>query len=63
MEMLNGSKKLSSDLISPLAQVDLDCSGGVDGVALVGVDGNTEQARVGLQYGWVIYQYSNHLFP
>jgi len=36
------------NLISPLAQVDLDCSGGVDGVALVGVDGNTEQARVGI---------------
>ena len=36
------------NLISPLVHVELHHPGGVDGVALVGVDHHTEQAGVGL---------------
>lgn len=35
-------------LITPFALVDLDHTVGVDGVSLVGVDGNAEEARVGV---------------
>ena len=35
-------------LVPPLAEVDLDGRGGVDGEPLVGVDGHTEEPGVGV---------------
>ena len=35
-------------LVPSLAEVDLDGGGGVDGEPFVGVDGNTEEAGVGV---------------
>ena len=37
-----------ADLVPPLAKVDLDGSGGVDGEPLIRVDGHAEEAGVGV---------------
>ena len=42
------SKDVRPALRSPLSHVDLHGAEGVDGVPLVGVDGDTEEARVGV---------------
>jgi len=41
-------EEMRGHLITPLAHVDLDGTVGVDGVTLVGVDGDTEETRVGV---------------
>ena len=45
---LSDGPQVGWDLIPPLAQIDLDHTLGVDGEALVGVDNNAEEARVGV---------------
>merc|ERR1719232_1000479 len=45
---LSNSKDVGRDFIPPLTTVDSDSSHGVDGEPLVGVDGDTEETRVGV---------------
>ena len=44
----SNTKDMGWALRTPLANVDLHGTLGVDGKPLVGVDGNTEEARVGV---------------
>ena len=45
---LSDGEDVWRDLVPPLEAVDADGALGVDGKAHVGVDGDTEEARVGL---------------
>jgi hypothetical protein len=45
---LGDGEDVGRDLIPPLAPVELDGAGGVDGEPLVGVHRDTEEARVSL---------------
>ena len=45
---LSNGKDVGRDFIPPLTTVDSDSSHGVDGEPLVGVDGDTEETRVGV---------------
>ena len=47
---VRNSEKMRWDFIPPLTNIDVNHTVGVDGVALVRVDDNTEQSRIGL---WV----------
>ena len=48
---IRNGENVGWDFITPSALVDLDDTVGVDGVTLVGIDGNAEQAGVGLFCG------------
>ena len=57
---IRNGENVGWDFISPPALVDLNHTVGVDGVALVGIDGDAEQAGVGLIY-FVSHPYRNRL--
>ena len=48
---IRDGKQMGGHLIPPLANVHLDHPVAVDGITLVGVDHNAEEARVGLNKG------------
>ena len=52
---VRNSEKMRWDFIPPLTDIDVNHTVGVDGVALVRVDDNTEQARIGLGVAYTSY--------